>query len=99
MAEGPFGGPRPFAEPEGWRAPNDEEIAMLKEKLDNGERITKNSLEQNRIAVKNKYVSDMPGYAGSVIIVLGGEPEFLRMFGKDNDTGELIEFEVEPVTK
>lgn len=98
MTEGPLGGPRPFAEPEDWRGINDHERRLLTKWWMDQEAIIREDAahrlrtaeEQNRIAVKDPYVSDGPGYAGPMIVLLGGAPTIYVVFGVDEDG--LIEF-------
>lgn len=99
MADGPLGFPRPFAEPEGWRGLNNREEQLLIEwhmdafNLDreNAKEHVKSSKEENRIAVKDSYVSDGPGYVGPLIVLIGGAPTIYVVFGVEEN--ELIEFD------
>jgi hypothetical protein len=41
--------------------------------------------------VFDDYMSDCPGYAGKVIIIIGGQPELHQVLGYDED-GNLFQF-------
>jgi hypothetical protein len=92
MVEGPLGGPRPFAEPEGWRAPTDEEMEMIDESFDDPG-LREYLEDQNRVAVKDEFVSITPPYVGPMIVVLRGFPSAFRVFAVQE--GELTEFRQE----